>query len=59
MKALHLNFCPESDTLTYYIREGKLYSKADHRYFIVKGSGKRTGIPTWKCIFCKQEVKSN
>lgn len=58
MRALHLNFCPESNQLSYYIREGKLYSKAEHQYKIVKGSA-TDGTPTWKCIYCKQEVKAN
>jgi len=58
MRALYLNFCPESDKLSYFMKEGKLYSRSQHEFHIVKNSVK-DGVPTWKCIYCKQEVKSN
>lgn len=59
MRALYLNFCPESDKLSYFIKEEKLFSRSQHQFEIVRGSGKETGIPTWKCKYCKQEVKAN
>lgn len=30
-----------------------------HRYIIVKKSGNKTGIPTWKCEHCSKKVISS
>lgn len=29
-----------------------------HKFKIIRGSGKKTGIATWKCEKCKLKVKS-
>jgi len=30
-----------------------------HVFQMIKGSGKKTGVPTWKCVRCDKKVKSN
>lgn len=30
-----------------------------HVFHIIKGSGEKTGIPTWECIHCEYKVKSS
>jgi hypothetical protein len=31
----------------------------EHTYKIIKGSGKTTGVPMWKCTKCKRKIQSN
>jgi|JI6StandDraft_1071083.scaffolds.fasta_scaffold58683_5 hypothetical protein len=31
----------------------------EHTYKIMKGSGKTTGVPLWKCTKCKRKIQSN
>lgn len=31
----------------------------DHVFMIIKGSGKKTGTPMWKCARCKRVVISS
>lgn len=30
-----------------------------HLFKILKGTGKRTGIPIWKCEYCKQKKQAS
>ncbi len=37
----------------------KVNENCIHQFTIIKRSGKRTGISTWKCLFCNKKIKSN
>jgi len=37
----------------------KINKNCIHQFAIIKGSGKKTGISTWKCLICKKKIKSN
>lgn len=30
-----------------------------HKLIIIKGSGKKVGIPLWKCQYCKTKTQSS
>jgi len=44
-----------------YISRSKKKPAKDciHHFSIIKGSGKKTGVPSWKCIICNEKTKSN
>lgn len=62
MVSRHPNDCSESNIITYYTKPNDInalyYHRRQHQFEIVKKSGNKTGIPTWKCRFCKQETKA-
>lgn len=31
----------------------------EHSFKIMKGTGKKTGTPTWKCTKCKRKIQSS
>jgi hypothetical protein len=37
----------------------KINKNCIHQFTIIKGSGKKTGVSTWKCLICKEKIKSN
>ena len=43
-----------------HIHEGvPCISGYEHSYKIIKGSGKKTGTPLWKCTRCKRKTTSS
>ena len=39
-------------------KKNKCIEGHNHVFQIIRGSGIQTNIPSWKCILCKQIVKS-